>query len=244
MKKMYFLVLALLVYNVNAQTNFSAISGCKTTKGIEITYDWAKNCPAAGGSLKGLAKIGFHSGAGDTWSNGVDWDNAKAVNGLPAVAGATNNKFVVKIPDLVAYYGLAAFPKTVFFVFNQGPTNTATPWGSEGKAYDNTNACKDFELTYATLAACATASQDLRNDVKSYVSPNPMTNESTLFFSNPDNKSYDLNIYNITGQLLRSTKNITESTVTIAKGDFSKGIYFVKLSNTEGDFLTEKLIVE
>jgi Secretion system C-terminal sorting domain len=244
MKKMYFLVFALLfVCKVNAQTNFTAISGCKTAKGIEITYDWSKNCPAAPGSFKGLSKIGFHSGAGDTWSNSVDWDNAKAVNGLAAATGATNSKFIVKIPDLVAYYGLTAFPKTVFFVFNQGPTNSAATWGSEGKAFEGAS-CKDFELTYATLAACATASQDLRNDVKSYISPNPMTNESTLFFSNPDNKSYDLNIYNITGQLLRSTKNITESTVTITKDDFSKGIYFVKLSNTEGDFLTEKLIID
>jgi Secretion system C-terminal sorting domain len=228
---------------VNGQINQTAITGCKTAAGgLEIIYDWSKNCPASPGKLQGLAKVGFHSGV-NTWMNVVSWDAATVVTGTALATGATNNKFKVTIPNLKTYYGIADLPTVVNFVFNQGATVPATPWGSEGKAFEGAD-CKDFFVTYATLPTCAVATQELRNEVKVVMTPNPMTNQTTLLFNNSVNKAYDVNIFTITGQLVRSIQNVTESSVNIEKGNMAKGMYFVKLTNNEGQFLTEKLIVE
>ena len=247
MKKILTLILSAgFALAANAQT--SAITACKKSDGaISIVFDYSKNCSTLDAAKKDtLGKrtaIGFHSGA-NTWGSVVAWDAATAIK-ANRVAGTSGNtsKFHVVIAAPKTYYNLAADPTNIMFVFNDGPTKPTDPWTAEAKEGSATG-CQDFAVTFASLAACTAAAQDLRSDVTVTTAPNPFKEFTYLTFSNPEGKVYSLNITNVTGQVVRSYSNITSSAVEIKRESLASGVYFAVLRNADGRFLTEKLIVE
>ena len=247
MKKIFTIIFSVgLALTVNAQT--SAITACKKSDGaISLVFDYSKNCSTLDAAKKDtLGKrtaIGFHSGAND-WGSVVEWDKATAVK-ANRVAGTSGNtaKFHVVIAAPKTYYNLAADPTNIKFVFNDGATKPTDPWTAEGKE-GSASGCQDFAITFASLAACTAAAQDLRSDVTITTAPNPFKEFTYLTFNHPEGKVYSLNITNVTGQIVRSYSNITSSAVEIKRESLASGVYFAVLRSADGRFLTEKLIVE
>ncbi len=236
MRKIY---MTLAVVAAFTTTSFAQISACMLGDTVSITYDFAQNCPAAPGSLAGMAEIGFHSGA-NTWGSVVTWDNANAKT-------ATNNGsdiFSVKVSH--DYFGLAdaASMTNVFFVFNQGPSNSAAPWGSEGKKDDGAGGCFDFSVVIADLAACASSTEDLKFEGEVTIAPNPMTDRTAILFNNTNNETFSMTIVSMMGQVVRTEKNINTNVLEIERGDLTSGVYFVNLKNEAGATITKKLIVQ
>lgn len=247
MKRIFTLILSVgFALAANAQT--SAITACKKSDGaISLVFDYSKNCSTLDAAKKDtLGKrtaIGFHSGAND-WNKVVNWDAATVIR-ANRVAGTSGNtaKFHLVIAAPKTYYGLTADPTNIKFVFNDGAAKPTDPWTAEAKEGSATG-CQDFSITFASLAACTAASQDLRSDVTVTTAPNPFKEFTYLTFSNPEGKVYSLNITNVTGQVVRSYSNITSSAVEIKRESLASGVYFAVLRSADGRFLTEKLIVE
>ena len=78
--------------------------------------------------------------------------------------------------------------------------------------------------------------------------PNPTNNSFAIRIYNEENKVYELEIYNVMGQLISSEK-IINNTITIATENFSQGMYICKVSeiNEKGQkqsgSLTKRIIV-
>lgn len=53
----------------------------------------------------------------------------------------------------------------------------------------------------------------------------------------------NLAIYNSQGQLVSQMKNIYGSKITLQRGDLSKGIYYIKLTEENSVIATEKLSI-
>lgn len=244
MKVFYSLVLFLFIAaGLNAQAN-QAISGCNDPAGgVQILFDYNKNCPLSPGSLAGMAEIGFHSGV-NGWMNVVDWDKPLAVHGF----NMGGDMFRVYIPDPAAYYGVATV--TQFnFVFNQGPAVPGTPWGSEGKDKDNDNsgACDDFFLFMTSITTtCATSASVKENllDIPFQVGPNPFNDKTVISFPNSNSEPYNLVIRSMTGQEMRRITGITSNSVEISKDNLAPGLYFAVFTNEAGKFASIKLAVE
>jgi hypothetical protein len=59
--------------------------------------------------------------------------------------------------------------------------------------------------------------------------PNPATENLSIEFFNPDEKSFQLEVYDFGGSLVMQQKNITQSSIQIQKGWLSSGVYTYKL---------------
>jgi Secretion system C-terminal sorting domain len=250
MKKIYSLIIfALCAFSINAQV-FSGATACKKANGeISIVFDVAKNCASTpAGSKDSLGKrtaIGFHSGA-DAWTKGVNWDAANAVQGkrMAGTSGATA-KFHVTIANPMAYYGTAATPVDIKFVFNDGPGTPATPWGYEGKATKADNSgCEDFLFTVATMPTCAASAQDLRSSVNSKVAPNPFKERTFIMLDGGQGKVFNVNLTDNLGRTVRTYNNVTNETLEIQRGNLATGVYFAIIRDQDGRSLTEKLVVQ
>lgn len=74
--------------------------------------------------------------------------------------------------------------------------------------------------------------------------PNPFTNNTVLSFQNTKRQNLTLTIYNITGQVVIKTSNITESQTKIERGNLKSGFYFFRLMDEKRLITTGKLIIE
>lgn len=74
-------------------------------------------------------------------------------------------------------------------------------------------------------------------------SPNPFNQQSIMVFENMEGEEYNLKIYDILGQLVRSSDKITTRSVVIERGGLSGGAYFYSLSNNRQIIDVGKLII-
>ena len=237
MRKFY-MILGLVVAFATT-SSAQALTACTSGDTVKVSFDYSQNCPASPGDLSGLTEIGVHSGA-NSWSTVIDWDNANATTAV----NDGNDVFSYEVT--YEYWGFAAPADLVDFyvVFNQGPADPNTPWGSEGKMDDGAGGCADFFVEIASLAACATSTEKVEFEGAVTIAPNPMTNRTALRFDNPNNEAFDMIITNLTGQVVRSQNNINTDFVNIERGELTAGVYFITLRNAKGATITEKLIVQ
>jgi Secretion system C-terminal sorting domain len=259
MKKLYSLFFTAAFTTAAFAQGQTAITACKKASGeISIVYDLAKNCTFVGaGSKDTLGKrteIGFHSGA-NSFAIVREWNSAAGAGGVAAItakrmAGTSGvtAKFHITIPNPATYYNTTVAITGISFVFNDGAQGLTTtgnfPWYSEGKA---TNAagtgCEDFAITLASLATCATGTNDLKN-LSVAVAPNPFKAATYITFNNPSNKVHTLTLMDAMGRVARTYNNITSDIVEIQRGDLTAGMYFAVLKNADGQALTQKLMAE
>lgn len=208
---------------------------------VKVSFDEGQNCPNAGGDLANMTEIGFHSGA-NSWTNVVAWDDAGALNAV----NDGSNIFEV-ILDPVAYYGLASFGdlENIYMVFNQGPANPGAPWDSEGKDFDADGNCVDLRFIVSDLPTCDltnTIDRELENSLVAI--PNPFDNQTVVSFSNPNNSTYDVTLFNLTGKQIRTFNQVSGTRLEIARDEMPSGMYFLNFRNVEGKIATLKLVVK
>ena len=78
---------------------------------------------------------------------------------------------------------------------------------------DGTVGIDDIDNEYATLD----------------IYPNPFSNKTTIEFDNPQRKSYDLKITDITGKAVRTINNIRDNRIDISRQDLPRGFYTIQL---------------
>jgi hypothetical protein len=130
-------------------------------------------------------------------------------------------------------------------MFTPGPLTTNGPWNelicfkqNNSWLYHNYN----FNDCYPD-----SLNEIKETDVKNPgigVFPDPVTNISYIRFDNTIRQYKELEIFNITGQKIKRTELIDQSSFTIYKNDFHKGIYFIRLTSKDGYSLKGKFIVE
>lgn len=78
------------------------------------------------------------------------------------------------------------------------------------------------------------------NSIVSEVYPNPSENDMTIVFEN-SNSTHKIELYDITGKVI-SSYNTEDSRFKISKNNLAFGLYFLKVTNKQGESTTQKII--
>ncbi len=97
------------------------------------------------------------------------------------------------------------------------------------------NSCK---VTFAT------GTNDLKTVNGLSISPNPVSDIATLSFANVSNDFHTLSLLNAIGQVVRVYAPTKSEQITIETANLTKGIYFARLSNEQGEATTLKFVAE
>jgi hypothetical protein len=89
-----------------------------------------------------------------------------------------------------------------------------------------------------------TGIQEMKKETLWTLQPNPFKAFTLLKFNNPGNENHLLNIYNTSGQLVKTIENIYNDRVKIEKGNLFPGLYFFQLRNDRNVIASGKLIIE
>ncbi len=73
----------------------------------------------------------------------------------------------------------------------------------------------------------------LTTKLKLKIFPNPMTEQATIKFDNPDQEAYLLKIIDLTGKTILEHRNINSNQVNIKRSQLPPGIYQIQLIGTE-----------
>lgn len=224
-----------------SSTNAQVMWGCNDPDGgIQVWFDYSQNCPNSPGSLAGMSEIGFHSGA-NGWASVIEWDHANSTTGM----NMGNDTFAVFLPSPNTYYGVTV--SAINFVFNQGPSNAAEPWGAEGKENDGNGGCADFYLDLLSIAETCPATTGVENlllDNNLTISPNPFSDFATIRFENNDQEVFHLQIRNSIGQVVKEVVQFTGNEIQFSKGNHPSGMYFLTLINPKGQVYSSQMIIQ
>lgn len=95
--------------------------------------------------------------------------------------------------------------------------------------------------TLYTYNACNVGMNELtHNSIVSEVYPNPSENDMTIVFEN-SNSTHKIELYDITGKII-SSYSTEYSKFKISKNNLASGLYFLKVSNKQGESSTQKII--
>ena len=83
----------------------------------------------------------------------------------------------------------------------------------------------------------------VQTDSKLKIYPNPFTNSTVLEFKNDGNNTFELNIFDIAGNKVKTMKNINGTRLSIKKGHLPPGHYFVELSSAKQNY-SSKFVVK
>jgi hypothetical protein len=81
------------------------------------------------------------------------------------------------------------------------------------------------------------------NDIDMLVYPNPFDQHTTIVFMNESRDTYELLVYDMLGNRVRSIENITTGEVLLEKGNLAPGIYMIELQGQAGT-ARSRIIVE
>ena len=75
---------------------------------------------------------------------------------------------------------------------------------------------------------------DITNNIKVQVIPNPFSNTTRLVFGNPNHSAHQIRITDINGKILRTYQDVTNNEVLIEAGDLPSGIYLYQITGDSG----------
>jgi Secretion system C-terminal sorting domain len=96
------------------------------------------------------------------------------------------------------------------------------------------------DFTIGSAASIGHANQQI--DYSLY--PNPMMNSAILTFDNADKENHTFKLYNLQGQVVQTTSNITSSEINIERDKLPSGLYFFHLFANKQMMLSGKLTIE
>jgi hypothetical protein len=193
-------------------------------------------------TLKDGGYVDISIDGGNSWNNianvpdvsqNLYYVNDTILGGITGLSGKSN-----WISSYLTFCGYAASPpqdKPVFlkFIFKSDSIQT----NKEGWMIDNIT----IQLV---VDACGAVHELQEKPHFTTVTPNPLTNESTFEFKNPNDKLIEIDIYNSTGEKKAEYKNILGNKLNLRGSNFSEGFYFYMIKTKNGYSESGKFIVK
>jgi len=101
--------------------------------------------------------------------------------------------------------------------------------------------CSSCEDIIVGLPDVSTANMIKNNDFKFNSYPNPFANEIVITHKNSDNENLFFQIFDLSGKVI-NTYETKSSTIKINTFDLENGIYFIKLTTSNGYEISKKVI--
>lgn len=74
--------------------------------------------------------------------------------------------------------------------------------------------------------------------------PNPMIDQTTVAFDNPENENYTLKLYDTQGHLERIITDIITDKLIVTRDNLNSGLYYFQLNRGNGVYQKGRLVVE
>lgn len=97
---------------------------------------------------------------------------------------------------------------------------------------------------YLRVESEVVSTQNISVSYQFSVTPNPFQNETLITWNNTTNATYQAQLFNVTGQMVRRYQNVQGGSLRVEKKDLLAGIYFLNLVDDAGNFGTLKLMVQ
>jgi len=208
-------------------------SGTEITNQASIKFDY--NDPMLTGTVLNTIDAGYPSSSMISTYTHLD-----STNYLVSWTGQ-DDLFGSGIKDYTIYY--SEHPDSVYIEWLRNTEDTSAVFtGEYEKTYYFYSIARDgvgyiesppdaYDLAlYVNLGIEA---NDLLNSNLIKIYPNPFSDRTTIEFNNPNQSSYDLSIFSITGNKVLKIENIKSNKVEIEKGNLLKGIYLVELKGEQ-----------
>lgn len=99
---------------------------------------------------------------------------------------------------------------------------------------------KAFDACFTTISV--NTGEKSKSNLVVNVFPNPFSTSTTITFENAAGERYELNVYDMLGQLVLSYPEITSNHIVIEHNQLLPGSYFYTLQNTKNETVSGKLI--
>ncbi len=165
---------------------------------------------------EGSNKIEFHYGASQLAHPNIDYEGESG-----AVIGITD----IDITNSYLLTGPVA-----------NPTTTGSGFTISGTPADST--------VYTFIWSPVGIKNTKKEENISEVFPNPISNFGTITLSHLSSKYVTVNIYNISGRLINTIKDIETKNIKIEKGELNSGLYFYQILDNNNTISTGKFVIQ
>ncbi len=161
--------------------------------------------------------------------------------------------------DGIYEYTLSLYPREYQYKYVNGTTDdkeetadfitggcgASNGIGGSNRVLDLTFTTQDTIVghEYNTCDVLSNINEIFAAEIGIKITPNIAQTTATISFNNDNNESFDLFITDITGRIINQQNNITSNT-DINVSNWSNGMYFISLKNSEGAIATRKLVVQ
>lgn len=108
------------------------------------------------------------------------------------------------------------------------------------------NSTNPYRLMIQAVITNTTGVLELEGEAENLVTayPNPFSNTTTFKIQSGNLKDLSFNLYDVTGKIVKTIRNINTAEFKLERGNLQNGIYFYILSNSEKMIDSGKLIIE
>lgn len=85
---------------------------------------------------------------------------------------------------------------------------------------------------------------DLVEENQFRVAPNPFNDQTLVTWNNASNARYQVNLLNVTGQVVKSYQNVAGESLVITRENLVSGLYFLNFRDEKGNMGTMKLLID
>ena len=85
---------------------------------------------------------------------------------------------------------------------------------------------------------------DLITENQFRVAPNPFNNQTLVTWENTSKSTYQVNLLNVTGQVVKAYRNVEGESLVITRDDLAGGMYFLNFRDEKGNMGTMKLLIK
>jgi len=97
---------------------------------------------------------------------------------------------------------------------------------------------------YLSIESEVVSTRELAVSNNFSVTPNPFRSEALVSWNNPKNATYQAQLFNLTGQVVRRYQNVQGESLRIEKRELLPGLYFLQMIDEAGNAGTVKLLVQ
>lgn len=112
---------------------------------------------------------------------------------------------------------------------------------------ETTKAMTLEQLRFSTSSILSVASLTEANALVAVAIPNPMTSQTSIYFTSYNTENVELLVYNQIGRLVRQIEFSTvygKNEIKLERGNLSSGLYFCKIKSNQTNYKTTKLLMD
>ena len=236
-------------YTWTAPANASVVSGQGSTT-VTIAF-------SAGFGTSGVLSVKAVNCIGSSGNRNLTIQrNPAQPSAIQSVSSVCPNAqgVVFSVTNVPGYTYNWVVPNGCTIVSGQGSNSVVVNWGASSgsiavQASVPCGAVSSFRSKFISVVSCTSALPKYNPMALESVDlyPNPASQQATLFVSSVETGSYLLEIFDLQGRLIQRENGMAvrgNNEITLDLSAYTSGMYWLRFTHQNGNFSTQKLIIE